>query len=128
MLVNADGQLGTVMSSMRFKEGIHDMGEASRRLMALRPVTFRYRAEAGGDGQMTEFGLIAEEVAEVLPELAVYDADGTHLLAPMLLNEIQTQQCDIETQAAVIAAQREQIAALAAWLERMEPRLDGEGR
>lgn len=79
------------------------MGEASRRLMALRPVTFRNRAEAGGDGQTTEFGLIAQEVSDVLPELAVYDADGTpaavryHLLAPMLLNEIQTQQCDIET-------------------------------
>ena len=64
----------------------------------------------------------------------MYDAGGTpaavryHLLAPMLLNEIHTQQCDIETQAAVIAAQREQIAALAARLERMESRLDGEGR
>ena len=98
VLVNASGQLGTVVSSARFKESVEDMGETSERLMALRPVSFHYRKEAGGDGQTPEYGLIAEEVAAVAPELVVHDEQGKpftvryHLLAPMLLNELQKQE------------------------------------
>ena len=126
--VNADGQLGTQMSSLRFKEAIHDIGNDSKRLMTLRPVAFRYRTAAGGDGKTREYGLIAEEVAKTLPELAVYDDKGKpssvryHLLTPLLLNELQKQQHKMEEQAAVIAAQSKQLTALTARLERLESR------
>lgn len=124
--VNADGQLGTQMSSLRFKEAVHDIGNDSKRLRALRPVDFR--VDAGGDGKTREYGLIAEEVAKNLPELAVYDDKGKpssvryHLLTPLLLNEVQKQQHKMEEQATVIAAQSKQLTALTARLERLESR------
>lgn len=96
--VNSSNQLGTASSSRRFKEEIEDMEDASAGLLALRPVTFRYKEEAVGDGQRSvEFGLIAEEVAEIYPELVVYDEDGEPysvrygVLTPLLLNEVQEQ-------------------------------------
>ena len=95
VMVNASGQLGVTVSSRRYKEGIRDMGEASRRLLALRPVTFHYRNGDVEGPEPLEFGLIAEEVAELFPELVVYDAEGQpqtvkyHLLSSMLLNELQ---------------------------------------
>lgn len=93
--VNSNGQLGTVASSRRFKEDINDMGEASSRLMNLRPVTFRFKNEMEGEDRTLQYGLIAEEVAKVYPELIQYGKDGEpftvhyHELAPMLLNEVQ---------------------------------------
>ncbi len=104
VLIKSDGQLGTSTSSRRFKEEIQDMGESSADLLELRPVTFRYTEEAVGPGEPRplEFGLIAEEVAEVYPELVVYDDRGEpyslryHLLAPMLLNEVQRLRRELE--------------------------------
>ena len=76
----SSGELGTLTSSRRFKEEIADIGASSELLLGLRPVSFRYRPEAVGSGANTErgleFGLIAEEVAEVFPELVVYDESG----------------------------------------------------
>jgi hypothetical protein len=142
VLVTGSGQLGVAVSSGRFKEAVEDMGEASDSLMALRPVRFRYRKEAGGDGHTEEYGLIAEEVAAVAPELVVYDEEGKpftvkyHEMAPMLLNEMkkqraveQGQQRTIEAQANVIETQRQQyekeIAALETRLARLETRVSG---
>ena len=89
-------------SSKRFKEDIQDMGEASSSLMWLRPVTFRYKKEHNaGDGRL-QYGLVAEEVAEVYPELVVHDATGKartvlyQELSVMLLNELQKQHRQIE--------------------------------
>ena len=79
VLVDSAGQLGTVSSSRRFKEDIADMGDRTERLLALRPVVFRYRQEQelpNGANPPLEYGLIAEEVAEVFPDLVVYDDDG----------------------------------------------------
>ena len=97
VFINSQGQLGTMLSSRRFKEEIHDMGEASSGLLRLRPVTFRYK-EAYADGaRPVQYGLIAEEVAEVHPDLVVYSSTGEvqtvqyHKLVPMLLNELQKQ-------------------------------------
>jgi hypothetical protein len=93
--VDSNGQLGTVTSSRRFKEDIKDMGEASNRLMNLRPVTFLYKNEIDKEDRTLQYGLIAEEVAEVYPELVQYEKDGEpftvryHELGPMLLNEVQ---------------------------------------
>jgi hypothetical protein len=96
------------------------MAESSERLLKLRPVKFRYKkADASGEKPM-QYGLIAEEVAEVYPELVVRDAttgriDGVRYeeLAPMLLNEVQQQQSKMTAQAVRIAAQDEHIAAQA---------------
>ena len=91
-----------VVSSKRFKKDINGMGEASTNLMRLRPVTFRYKKEYdAGDGQL-QYGLIAEEVAEVYPELVVYDDEGRvktvlyQQLSGMLLNELQKQHRQVQ--------------------------------
>jgi hypothetical protein len=118
VIVSPSGQLGTVLSSRRFKEDIRDMGDASARLMRLRPVTFRYRQPLEDGSRPLDFGLIAEEVAEVYPELAVRGLDGQvetvayHKLPALLLNEVQKQQATIEAQAAAIAALTARLTAL----------------
>ena len=99
VLVDSAGQLGTVSSSIRFKQDVADMGEATSRLMELRPVTFHYKAHPAGPLQ---YGLIAEEVEQLMPELVIRDATGQpetvayHELPAMLLNELQKQQAQIE--------------------------------
>jgi len=100
VVIDTNGQLGTVSSSRRFKEEISDMAEASSGLLRLRPVTFRYRRPYEDGSKPIDYGLIAEEVAEVYPDLVVKTADGQvetvqyQKLTPMLLNEVQklTQQ------------------------------------
>ncbi len=80
VLIDTKGQLGTISSSRRFKEEIQDMGEASSRIMQLRPVTFRYKKENGDGARPLQFGLIAEEVTEVYPGLVQYSAtDYPHM-------------------------------------------------
>jgi hypothetical protein len=94
VVVNSSGQLGVVPSSARYKRDIHDMGDASDKLMKLRPVAFRYKADPT---ETQQYGLIAEEVEKVYPELVVNGTDGKpqtvayHLLPAMLLNELQKQ-------------------------------------
>jgi|SRR5579859_1059135 len=86
------GQLGTVISSERFKHNIKDMGDKSDALMKLRPVTFSYKDDASNSMQ---YGLIAEEVANLMPHIVTYDAYGSpytiryHELPSILLNEMQ---------------------------------------
>jgi hypothetical protein len=95
------GQLGIIISSKRFKQDIHDMDAESDALMRLRPVTFRYK-DAGSGAKGVQYGLIAEEVAAVYPQLAVYGRDGEiesvqyHQLPAMLLNEMQKQHHTIQ--------------------------------
>ena len=97
VVIDSAGQLGTVSSSRRYKKDVRNMADASRGLMDLRPVTFRYR-EAYSDGaKPIQYGLIAEEVAEVYPDLVVYSEDGQpetvqyRKVNAMLLNEVQQQ-------------------------------------
>ena len=103
VLVDTNGQLGTVNSSRRFKEDIQDMGDATEDLMRLRPVTFRYQKPFADGSKPVQFGLIAEEVAEVYPEMVAHSADGQiqavkyQMLDSMLLNEVQRQQAEIQT-------------------------------
>jgi hypothetical protein len=102
VFIKSDGQLGTLTSSRRFKEEIEDIGQDSRVLFELRPVRFRYKLEIVGEDRPLEFGLIAEEVAEVYPELVVYDKEGRpeavkyHFLSSLLLNELQKQAIEIQ--------------------------------
>ncbi len=110
VVIDSNGQLGTLSSSRRFKEDVHDMGDASRGLMQLRPVTFRYKAPFGDGSKPMQYGLIAEEVAEVYPDLVAHSADGQietvkyQVLDAMLLNEVQQQQADIRALRAQIRA------------------------
>ena len=111
VLVNASGKLGTTTSSARFKQDVRDMGDASELLMRLRPVTFRYTEDAVGaeEAKISQYGLIAEEVAEVAPELVAPDLDGRpysvkyHELPALLLNEVQVQRHTIARLEARIA-------------------------
>jgi Chaperone of endosialidase len=115
VVVDANGQLGTASSSARAKEQIRDMGEVSSALLKLRPVTFHYKGQARGSNPL-HFGLIAEEVDEVLPELVVHRPTGEaetvlyHEMPAMLLNELQKQQRTIERQQQTIEEQRGRIA------------------
>jgi hypothetical protein len=99
VMIDSTGQLGTVSSSRRTKRDVRDIGSRSAALLSLRPVSFRYRTRAG---DALQFGLIAEEVAKVLPELVVHGSDGRpatvkyHLLAPLLLNELQRLRAEVE--------------------------------
>jgi len=130
VLIDSTGQLGTTSSSRRVKMDIRDMGDATDRLLALRPVMFRYKQEQTlPSGELPpEYGLIAEEVAEAFPDLVVYDEAGQpftvkyHEMAPMLLNEMQKQQHTIEAQRRENQVQQAQIAALTMRLTLLEAR------
>ena len=100
--VNSGGKLGTTLSSRRYKEEIQDMGDATSGLMKLRPVSFFYKPEYADGPRLRQYGLIAEEVAEVYPDLVLYNANGEpdtvyyQFVNAMLLNEVQKQQLKIK--------------------------------
>jgi hypothetical protein len=120
--INSNGQLGTVNSSIRFKEDVHDMADASNGLLKLRPVTYRYKEPYADGSKPIDYGLIAEEVAEVYPDMVVRDAEGQvqtvqyQKLTPMLLNEVQKQHQLLAEQKETIQQQEERLAALEAAL------------
>lgn len=95
VLCNINGQLGTVSSSLRFKENVQDIGDSN--VLSLRPVKFNYK-----DGSSTHYGLIAEEVENVFKDLVLYDENGQpesvmyHEMPALLLNEIQKLKKEIE--------------------------------
>jgi hypothetical protein len=100
--VTDDGRLGVLASSERYKTAIAPMGADTAKLRQLRPVTFKLKGDAKGTRQ---YGLIAEEVATVYPELVIRDQNGRidgvryDELAPMLLNEMQQQKKSLAAQA-----------------------------
>ncbi|MGO9718549.1 MAG: tail fiber domain-containing protein, partial [Steroidobacteraceae bacterium] len=106
--VNSVGQLGYLPSAQRYKTDVVPMGSATQRMEQLRPVTFRLKDDAS---RTVQYGLIAEEVAKVYPELVQRDSDGRidgvryEELAPMLLNEVQQHQRKLVAQDERIAAQ-----------------------
>jgi hypothetical protein len=99
--VNSSGQLGTHTSSVRFKQNIQAMGKSSEVLLSLRPVTFRYKPELDPKG-LAQFGLVAEDVEKVNPDLVVRDADGKPYIVryeavnAMLLNEFLKEHRKVE--------------------------------
>jgi len=132
VLVNSSGQLGTLLSSRRFKDVIADMADESDLLMKLRPVSFYYKPELDPT-HTRQYGLVAEEVAQVSPELVVFDKDGApqtvryHFVNAMLLNEVQKQRQLVdeqrkanEDQQSTIARQQAEIQDLAARLAKLE--------
>lgn len=110
VVVDQYGQLGTTTSSRRFKQDIRDLGDTTSAVMGLRPVRFRYKVH-GPDGP-EQYGLVAEEVEDVDPELVARDLDGQvnsvsyDKVNIMLLNEVQKQQRLIEAQRETIESQK----------------------
>ena len=135
VVIDSNGQLGTISSSARYKEDIHDMADASSGLLSLRPVTFRYKQPYADGTKPLDYGLIAEEVAKVYPDLVVKDAGGNvqtvqyQKLTPMLLNEVQKEHAELQKerehareQDATIQGLHERLAALEAMLAGREGR------
>ena len=123
VIINSSGQLGTIQSSARFKDDIKPMDKASEAILALAPVTFRYKEELDPD-KIPQFGLIAEQVEKVDPDLVVKDEDGKvstvryEAVNAMLLNEflkehrnVAEQQSTIAELKTTVAQQQKQIAA-----------------
>lgn len=128
VLIDNTGQLGTASSSRRYKFDISSMADTTDRLMRLRPVTFRYLAH--GIDAPVQYGLIAEEVDEVCPELVARNEDGAaetvmyQFLAPMLLNELQKQHVEMDEQQKLNGAQQKEISLLHQQLNRQQVTID----
>ena len=133
VIVGTTGQLGTVVSSARFKEAIKPMDNASEAILALKPVTFRYKKELDPD-KIPQFGLIAEEVEKVNPDLVVRDEDGKvnavryEAVNAMLLNEflkehrtVQGQQKEIDALKTELKEQKALIQKVSAQIEASKP-------
>jgi hypothetical protein len=109
VVVSDTGQLGTAASSERFKKDIATMEKASEAILALRPVTFHYKTDSKG---ISQFGLIAEEVAKVNPALVLPDKEGKpytvryDAVNAMLLNEFLKEHTTVQEQGATITRQR----------------------
>jgi hypothetical protein len=120
VLVDSAGQLGTTSSSARFKKDVKPMDNASEAILAFKPVTFHYKTDKTSTPQ---FGLIAEDVAAVNPDLVVHDKDGEvytvryDAVNAMLLNEFLKEHQTVQEQGTIIAEQQKEIDALKAELK-----------
>ena len=133
MFINSNGRLGTATSSRRFKEEIKPMDKASEVLFALKPVTFRYKKEIDPEG-IPQFGLVAEDVEKVNPDLVVRDKEGKpysvryEAVNAMLLNEFLKEHRKVEDLKkdfkATVAQQQKQIDALNAGLQKVSAQLE----
>jgi hypothetical protein len=124
VIVNANGKLGTTVSSARFKEAIKPMDKASEAIHALRPVTFCYKKEIDAE-RIPQFGLVAEDVGKINPDLVVRDKEGKpysvryDAVNAMLLNEFLKEHRTVQEQGATIAEQQKEIKALKAELREL---------
>jgi trimeric autotransporter adhesin len=129
VVVNSLGQLGVVSSSIRYKQDVRTMGDVSDRLLALRPVTFRYKKADENGRKPEQYGLIAEEVAKVMPELVVYNQKGQpetvayQTLAPLLVNELQREHARAEQVTTELRRQLASVNAQLAELRRVTAQL-----
>jgi len=124
VVVAAGGQLGVAASSRQFKDDITPMEKASEAILALNPVTFHYKKNIDPD-RTAQFGLVAEDVEKINPDLVVHDQTGKPYsvrydqVNAMLLNEFLKAHRRMEEQDATIARQQKQIDALAAGLNKV---------
>jgi hypothetical protein len=129
VIIDTNGHLGTTTSSARFKENIRPMDEASEAIHSLQPVTFRYKKEFDSVG-LPQFGLVAEEVEKVNPDLVARDEQGKpytvryEAVNAMLLNEFLKEHRKNEVQEATIARQQKQIDALTAAVQKVRAQLE----
>jgi hypothetical protein len=136
VVMDSSDHLGTLGSSRRFKDGIKPMDKVSEAILALKPVTFRYKKEIDSKG-IPQFGLVAEDVEKVNPDLIVRDKEGKPYsvrydqVNAMLLNEFLKEHRKVEEQQATItqlqqdsAKQQKQIEALTAGLQKVSAQLE----
>ena len=129
VFVNSDGKLGTSTSSARFKDEIKPMGTASEALFALQPVMFRYKKEIDPQG-IPQFGLVAEDVEKVDPDLVVRDAEGKlntvryEQINAMLLNEFLKEHRKNEAQQGKIEKQDVTIGQLKSTVAQQQKRFE----
>jgi hypothetical protein len=122
VVVSSSGQLGVAASSARFKQEIKPMDKASEAILALKPVTFRYKKELDPEG-IPQFGLVAEDVEKVSPDLVVRDKNGEiytvryDQVNAMLLNEFLKEHRKGEQQDHKIQEQDATIAQLKSGME-----------
>jgi hypothetical protein len=138
--VESNGHLGTLTSSARFKDEIKPMDQASEAILALKPVTFHYKKDIDPKG-IPQFGLVAEQVEKINPELVVRDTDGKaytvryEAVNAMLLNEFLKEHRRVEKLEATVAQQQTsfqsklaeqemQIQALASGLQKVSARVE----
>jgi hypothetical protein len=125
VIIDASGHLGTVTSSGRFKEAIKPMDKSSEVLLALQPVTFRYKKELDPKA-IPHFGLVAEDVAKVDPDLVALDDEGKpytvryEAVNAMLLNEFLKEHRKVEEQSSRIAQQDRRVEEQATINQRQE--------
>jgi hypothetical protein len=126
VLIDASNRLGMATSLRQFKQDIQPMGDASSKLMQLKPVSFRYMEAVADGSKPLQFGLIAEEVEEVMPELVVRNAEGTietvayHVLPSLLLNEYQKQNRELAQAKANLASTEARLHAVEAEMAAMK--------
>ncbi len=130
VIIDTNGHLGTVVSSARFKDAIKPMDKVSESILALKPVTFRYKHELDPEELDPEgspqFGLVAEEVEKVNPDLVARDDKGKpytvryEAVNAMLLNEFLKEHHKVETQAKINQNQEATIAQLKSALEQQQ--------
>jgi trimeric autotransporter adhesin len=136
VIIDTNGHLGTVVSSERFKNEVKPMDKTSEAILSLKPVTFRYKHNLDPDS-IPQFGLVAEQVEKVNPDLVVRDAQGKpytvryEAVNAMLLNEFLKEhkafveeQRRVQNQGATIARQQRQIDALIAGLQKVSAQLE----
>ena len=129
VVVDSNGQLGVAASSARFKDEIKPMNKASEAILALKPVTFRYKKEIDA-GRTAQFGLVAEEVEKINSDLIVRDKEGKpytvryDAVNAMLLNEFLKEHKTVQDQGATIAELKKEIAALTSGLQKVNAQLE----
>jgi len=127
--VNSDNKIGTLSSSRRYKEEIKPMDRASESLFSLKPVTFRYKKEVDPERALS-FGLIAEDVAQISPELITRDEKGNpqtvcyEAVNAMLLNEFLKEHKTVQQQGQTIARLEKQLETLTSTLQRVSAQLE----
>ncbi len=131
VFITSDGKLGTTTSARRFKEEIKPMEQASEALFALKPVTFRYKKGIDPQG-IPQFGLVAEDVEAVNPDLVVRDKEGKvntvryEAVNAMLLNEFLKEHRKVEEQSRKVQEQEATIAELKSRVAKQEATIAGQ--
>ena len=128
VVIDLHGHLGTVVSSERYKESVKPMDKASEAIVALKPVTFRYEHDLDPEG-IPQFGLVAEDVEKVNPDLLARDADGKpytvryEAVNAMLLNEFLKEHRKVEEQQKEIEALASKLQKVSNEIELLKPKL-----
>src|SRR5207245_3167700 len=124
VVIDTNGHLGTVVSTARYKDDMKPMDKASEAILALKPVTFRYKKDLDPAG-IPQFGLVAEQVEKVNPDLVARDEQGKpytiryEAINAMLLNEFLKEHKAFVEERRTVEELKKQVAALTADLQKM---------